>query len=724
MRLSVSPTPSNTPSNTPSYSPTGTECPTATPTNTNTATVTPTNTNTATVTPTNTATPTITPTITPTQLCPDLFTLTQTAGVPVSLLQGEYRRITSYTGGTFTYGFLSGTTRFVTGTAPDGNDYAVYERVVPPFYSVIIYNWTPFSPPSGKVWRGITTTGSSIINQATPISGNVVLTSASTYYNNSYVPPLTGSTLGRSWLFNYPVVCPTGTPSPTTTQTQTPSQTGTLPVTPTSTSTQTPTPSQTATIGSTPTQTRTPTMTPTQTITPTCATFTTQYLRVRLLGCSNFDLGLFDNPDFTGNANAICDYVVSGTAYGDLGTVYTGTETIQFNDHIHTFNLNPVLLPGECVSGFTVNSVVPVCPCVNVVFNQSTPTPTPTQTQTGTPPVTPSNTPSNTSTQTGTPPTTPTQTSTPSSTPPLNDCICYQYTNDGDPEAVNAISYLDCSGDFQQIDNIPFGASGYFCAIFGSVQETEGLTYIEVDPSFCGGCGEPPVTPTQTQTQTGTPPVTPTMTPTPSSTPPESDCLCFSTTYETIPEDLQVRWRSCETGTITTQDISTLLQRDNLDGTYTSFICVEQGLSYETPVCVLDGLEVTCDPLTWVEGGACSDSIDCDTPLELCISVYNNSLDITVTDVYVNGIQATPIGVWPNTTGNGGSLTIALPPGTYSVEVFHSCSVSGQKVSVLDSNSFNQCSPITTGGSSTTFSGVNMDNIQCLLISAEDGACV
>jgi hypothetical protein len=213
------------------------------------------------------------------------------------------------------------------------------------------------------------------------------------------------------------------------------------------------------------------------------------------------------------------------------------------------------------------------------------------------------------------------------------------------------------------------------------------------------------------------------MTPTPSVTPPPSDCLCFSTTYETIPEGLQVRWRDCETGTVTTQDIDTLLQRDNLDGTYTSFICVQQGLSYETPVCVLDGLEVTCDPLTWVEGDTCSDSIDCDTPLELCISVYNNSLDITVTDVYVNGIQATPIGVWPNTTGNGGSLTIALPAGTYSVEVFHSCSVSGQKVSVLDSSSFNQCSPISTGSSSTTFSGVNMDNIQCLLISAEDGAC-
>lgn len=345
----------------------------------------------------------------------------------------------------------------------------------------------------------------------------------------------------------------------------------------------TPTPTTTSTQTQTPSVSQTQTMTPTQTITPTCSTYTTQYLRTRLLGCSNFDLGLFDNPNFTGNANAICDYVVSGTAYGDLGTVYTGTETISSGDHIHTFNLNPILLPGECVSGFTVNSVVPVCPCVNVVFNQSTPTPTPTITQTSTPT------------------TTPTMTPTPSVTPPVDECVCYQYTNDGDPEEVNSISYLDCNYEFQQIDDIPFGTSGYFCAILGSVTETEGLTYIEVNESFCGGCIANP---------------------------------------------------------------------------------------------------------------------------QLCITVFNNSLDITITDVYVNGIQATPIGTWPNTTGNGGSLTIALVPGTYSVEVFHSCSVSGQRVSAFDSNSLNQCTPISTGSSSTTFSGVNMDNIQCLEILAEDGACV
>lgn len=138
----------------------------------------------------------------------------------------------------------------------------------------------------------------------------------------------------------------------------------------------------------------TPTMTPTPTVTPTCGTFTTQYLEVVLSSCHNFSLKLYNNPNFTSNATAICDYIVSGTAYGDMGTVYTGTETIITGQHSHNFNLNPVLQPGECVSSFDVHSVTPQCPCVLVNYITATPTPTPTNTTTPTITPTPSTTPS------------------------------------------------------------------------------------------------------------------------------------------------------------------------------------------------------------------------------------------------------------------------------------------------------------------------------------------
>ena len=194
----------------------------------------------------------------------------------------------------------------------------------------------------------------------------------------------------------------TPTPSPTRTPTLTPSTTiGTTP---------TPTPSVS------PTNTITPSVSPTNTITPTltpsstCGTFTTQYLKSEIQGNDNIKYSLFDNPNFTGNANAVCDYLISGTYNITGGAINVPYSTIMaYNDHTHTYNTG-----AGNISGFTVSSVSAACPCVNVIFNQITPTPT------ATPTTTPTNTitPTNTSTPTSTPPvSTPTTTQTPSSTP-------------------------------------------------------------------------------------------------------------------------------------------------------------------------------------------------------------------------------------------------------------------------------------------------------------------
>ena len=155
----------------------------------------------------------------------------------------------------------------------------------------------------------------------------------------------------------------------------------------------TPTPTPTPTI--TPTLTATPTLTPT-----TSCSITTQYLEVQLSDSTKFKLILWNQADYTSAANALCDYVISGCAYGDLGTVYCGTETITSGQHQHQFNLSPVLLPGEIVTGFTVNSYTLsgcVCP-VNLIY-AGIPTPTPTLTATATPTLTPTLTPTPTSSQ-------------------------------------------------------------------------------------------------------------------------------------------------------------------------------------------------------------------------------------------------------------------------------------------------------------------------------------
>lgn len=170
--------------------------------------------------------------------------------------------------------------------------------------------------------------------------------------------------------------------------------------TPTATPTGTPAP---PTPSPTPTNTETPTQTPTTTPTPTCPV-TTQYLEVDLQNNAKFKLILWNQPNFTSPATANCDYIISGAAYGSLGTVYYGQETIDAGQHQHQFDLAPVFLPGEDVVAFDVFSyTLDGCPCpVNLILPVG-PTPTPTPTMTSTPTTTPTQTPSETPTQTPTP---------------------------------------------------------------------------------------------------------------------------------------------------------------------------------------------------------------------------------------------------------------------------------------------------------------------------------
>lgn len=163
----------------------------------------------------------------------------------------------------------------------------------------------------------------------------------------------------------------------------------------------------------------TPTPTPTNTPTPsaTCP-ITTQYLEVDVFDSTKFKLILWNDSGYSSPATANCDYVISGTAYGSLGTTYTGTETILAGQHQHQFNLAPVLQPGEVVIAFDVWSYTAstcVCPVNLILPISTTPTPTPTNTPTNT--ATPTTTPTNTPTNTTTPTNTPTNTGTPTPTP-------------------------------------------------------------------------------------------------------------------------------------------------------------------------------------------------------------------------------------------------------------------------------------------------------------------
>jgi hypothetical protein len=115
-----------------------------------------------------------------------------------------------------------------------------------------------------------------------------------------------------------------------------------------------------------------------------------------------------------------------------------------------------------------------------------------------------------------------------------------------------------------------------------------------------------PCATTTTTTTTSTTTTTTTSTTTTTTTA-ASNCILYSYTDNpaNIPFDLEVRYRTCTPGDVVTTPMNTLLAIDNGDGTFTYFVCVLQGSSYASPVCVQGGIEVFC-PVSWVMGGSCA----------------------------------------------------------------------------------------------------------------------
>jgi hypothetical protein len=96
---------------------------------------------------------------------------------------------------------------------------------------------------------------------------------------------------------------------------------------------------------------------------------TTQYLDVVLSDGTKFVLSVWNDSGFTSSTQAICNYDISGTATGSLGTVFTGVETINQGQHSHQFNLAPVFLPGETIVSFDVLSAdLNDCICVDLIL--------------------------------------------------------------------------------------------------------------------------------------------------------------------------------------------------------------------------------------------------------------------------------------------------------------------------------------------------------------------
>jgi hypothetical protein len=105
------------------------------------------------------------------------------------------------------------------------------------------------------------------------------------------------------------------------------------------------------------------------------------------------------------------------------------------------------------------------------------------------------------------------------------------------------------------------------------------------------------------------------------------------------------------------------------------------------------------------------------------LDITNGSLDIQITSVSVNGVATSVIGgSLPNTSGNGTNLS-TTQIGTYTIEVNYSCSVSGQHITLTDSDLFSTCINTSTGSNTATFTTQVVATYTNVIIDAQDGTC-
>lgn len=104
------------------------------------------------------------------------------------------------------------------------------------------------------------------------------------------------------------------------------------------------------------------------------------------------------------------------------------------------------------------------------------------------------------------------------------------------------------------------------------------------------------------------------------------------------------------------------------------------------------------------------------------VSIQNNSLDIVISDVSVNGQAIQGVSFPVNAGNNATGYTTQL--GTYTVTVDYTASIAGQHISFVDSELTGQCNNTSTGSQFSSFFDCVVNGNAEISINAADGLCV
>jgi hypothetical protein len=331
----------------------------------------------------------------------------------------------------------------------------------------------------------------------------------------------------------------------------------------------------------------------------------------------------------------------------------------------------------------------------------------------------------------------PTTTSTTTSTTTLVTCNNYQI--EGAPSI--DVEWLECDGTTNSAT--VSGAFQLICAQTGSVTQTGGAGNIVQ----LGTCTAPPTTSTTTTTTTAVPPTTSTTTSTTTDVPTTSTTTSTTTSafvtftlaysnvdgatacsnYPTIDTTLYYATAGSilQNGTIIYTD--TALTTPAPNGFYSN------GVNYWNTGAGAGNLQnqtscggsstTTTTSTTTASPTTTSTTTTTTTLLAAPLRVENTlSLDISVSDVTVNSITATPLtGSYPIPAGENRDLT-TTQFGTQTITVTFTNTITGQRITVTDSNGVPQCQTVNTS-STFTYTNCAVDGVTQVLILCEDGAC-
>ena len=142
----------------------------------------------------------------------------------------------------------------------------------------------------------------------------------------------------------------------------------------------------------------------------------------------------------------------------------------------------------------------------------------------------------------------------------------------------------------------------------------------------------------------------------------------------------------------------------------------------EAPTTTTTTTTTTEAPTTTTTTTTTSTTTTTTTLLDAPLRIENSSLDVSVSDVQVNSITATPLtGSYPVPAGENRDLT-TTQFGTQTITVTFTTAITGQNITITDSNLAVQCQTVSTS-STFTFPNCAVDGLTQVLISVADGVC-